>query len=431
MKRRILTTSIPSWSRESGADSLSTLLEGYGAEYVANIYIRSNMPDSLSCAHYFQIIESNVIKSVLRPNIVTGRRVNAGDISNPLLPSNYEVKEKKIYSFFTRFRFRIFLWLRELMWWLGKWNSNELNTFISDFNPEVFLFSIESYAHYNRLNKYIIDTYKPKKVIGFLWDDNFTYKQEPYNIFARIERFFLRHQVAKLVSQCDEVLAICPKMKKECDIEFNVNSIVLTKPSRDVISNLYERKSNKQIRLVYTGSLVIGRYDTIKLLADTIKDVNQQYGDVFFLDIYSQTPISKHQENKLNIPKASRFNGAINQSRVFDEQQNSDILIFVESLNNRFNNVARLSFSTKITDYLSAGRCILAIGPNDVSSIDYFKDEDAAIVATKQEELREVLINILKDDNILEYYAERSKVIAETNHNRTKIKSLFNDILNS
>lgn len=431
MNKKVLTTSIPSWSQFSGADTLSTLFEDYDAENVANIYIRSDVPDSKSCANYFQIIEMNVIKSLFNPKLHTGRRVSIANDSNNSIKESTEIKEKKIYSFFTRYRFRIFLWLRELLWKLGKWNSKELNDFIREFDPDVFVFSIESYHHYNRLNQYIINTYKPKKVIGFLWDDNFTYKQEPYNIFAILDRYFLRRSVFRLVSSCDEVLAICPLMKKECDQEFNIDSIVVTKPSREVSNLPYSRKENGIIRLVYTGSLVIGRFDTIKLMVDTIQEINEEFGFRYFFDIYSQTSLTKSQVESLNIPNSSRFNGSISQSEAFEEQHRADMLVFVENLDNRCKNIARLSFSTKITDYLSTGRCIIAIGPKDISSINYFIEEDAAIVASHRQELREKLISIISDEHLLEYYANQARNLALNKHNRERIKSMFNEIITS
>jgi hypothetical protein len=92
------------------------------------------------------------------------------------------------------------------------WRTKELDDFITDFNPDVLLFPIESYFYLNRLNKYIIENHKPKKIIGYLWDDNFTYKQKPYNLAHKITRFFLRKRVSQLVAKCDTVLAISPKM---------------------------------------------------------------------------------------------------------------------------------------------------------------------------------------------------------------------------
>ena len=227
---RILTTSIPAWSTRSGADTLSSILEGLPSEDIANIYMKADLPDSKAAGRYFQILESDVIRSVFLRRTQVGREVVA---SEKVWPDKEYMAESRRYEFFTRYRWAIFLWIRELLWFMGSWKSRSLDEFIDAFKPDVFLFSIESYPYFNRLNKYIIEHCRPRKVIGYLWDDNFTYKQRPGNIAYKISRYFLRSQVRDLVERCDTVLAISPKMKEECDREFGIDSVILTKSAGD------------------------------------------------------------------------------------------------------------------------------------------------------------------------------------------------------
>ena len=431
MISRVLVTSIYSWNKKSGSDTFSTLLEDYGADNVANIYVRSGLPDSQSCKHYFRIIEQNVVRSVWNKKIITGSEVHVDSANHQIAEGHIEAEERKIYCFFTKYRLRIFSWIRELLWRLGRWNSKELNQFISDFDPEVFIFPIESYMHFNILNNYIIDTYNPKKVIGFLWDDNFTYKQRPYNIWARIERYFVRKSVARLVSKCDDILAICPKMKEECDREFNIDSIVLTKPAKEQQVAAYKYHNQRPMRLVYTGALVIGRFEAIHGLVETIVKINKQHGQCFYLDIYSQTSLRTSQIRLLNTVNSSCFRGSIPQSEVAKVQQDADILVFVENINNRFENMARLSFSTKVTDYLSAGRTILAIGPTDIASIEYFEAEDCAIICNDKASIYSELIRILDRPDILMKYSHITREVADKNHKKTNIQKKFWDVINT
>ncbi|MDE7335018.1 MAG: hypothetical protein K2N10_01735, partial [Muribaculaceae bacterium] len=223
---KVLVSTIPAWSQRSGANTFSTLLSGYPAEKLANIYTRAGLPDSDVCSRYFRITENNVIRSILNPRLQTGSEVARVEAINNT--PEEAVSEKRRYDFFSRHRWAIFLWLRELLWKSGHWKSKELDRFIEDFNPDVFLFHVESYWYFNRLNQYIISKAKPKKVVAFLWDDNFTYRQKPYSLIARINRFITRKQVKKLIAGSDTVLPICPKMKQECDKEFGVNSIIIT-----------------------------------------------------------------------------------------------------------------------------------------------------------------------------------------------------------
>ena len=422
MGKHILITSIPSWNQRSGANTFATLFEKFDSENLANIYIRPEVPDSIVCSRYFNIREWMVVKSLINRNTVTGFEIKR---TEKTLSQELSEEQKKT-TYYSKNRKRVFLWMRELAWKLGKWRSKELDTFLDDFNPEVLAFSIEPYPYFNRINEYIIKKCKPKKVIGYLWDDNFTYKQHPGNVSFLIERFFLRKQVKRLVNSCTHVLAISPKMKEECDNEFNINSILLTKPLRDNNLPPYKYK-NGVIRLLYTGSLVIGRDKVLKSIALAVNKINE--GEVRMqLDIYTNTAIDESYSQEINSYKGCKLHGAIPQSQVFIEQENSDILIFGESLEDG-KNVARLSFSTKITDYLSSYRCILAIGPVDNSSIDYFSREDAAMVCTKEGDIYDCLSRIMQNPIVLEEYAEKAHNCGVKNHNPQTINNILISII--
>lgn len=316
--------------------------------------------------------------------------------------------------------------MRELAWKLGRWKSKELNDFLDDFKAEVLVFSIEPYPYFNRINEYIIKYCRPKKVIGYLWDDNFSYKQCPNNVFFLIERFFLRKQVKRLVKSCNHVLAISPKMKEECDKEFGVDSIIMTKPLRVGTIPDY-RYSGGIIRLLYTGSLVIGRDKVLKTIAKAVDRINESCKRMQ-LDIYTNTAINEEYRKEINSFKGCELHSAIPQTQVFIEQENSDVLIFCESLE-KGNNIARLSFSTKITDYLSSGRCIMAVGPQDNSSIDYFTREDAALICSQEDKIYSTLKSLADNNGLLKEYAEKSSNCGHKNHSAEIMNNKLKQII--
>ena len=423
MSIRILVTSIPAWSDSTGANTYSAILSEIHGIEVANLYTRADFPDSKICSKYFQILEHNVIKSIFKNKIKTGKEFGLNNIDY-VSGDKVLKEEKKRYAYFTKYRFIPFLLGRELLWKIGKWKSKELDDFLDEFKPDILLFSIESYIYFNRINRYIIEKCKPSLVVGFLWDDNFTYKQSK-SLGYIINRFFTRKSVFDLVKKCDKVLSISPKMKKECDAIFGIDSIVITKPIRGNKKQDYKLNYSRPIRLIYTGSLVIGRDKTLLHIVKAIKKINtdRQY---FFLDIYTTTPLSKKMYVSLNVNGCSCINGSIPQSQVFMEQEKSDILVFIESFENR---TARLSFSTKITDYLSSNRCILAIGPKDISSIEYFIQQDSALVCTTPLEV-ETILNKLKDcPELIEQYAEKGYNCGIKNHSVEIIRSKMKNVL--
>lgn len=419
MRKKILITSIPSWNQITGSDTFSSLFASFENCDISNIYISGDVPDSPVCSRYFHIDEQSVVKSVLIRNVKSGKEVSRTSI----VPS----QPTEVNKILKLKRLRVILWARELAWKLGRWKTDELNAFLDEIRPEVLVFPIENYPYFNRLNQYIIDRCKPQKVIGYFWDDNFSYKQEPYNIFFKIERFFRRIRIRQLVRSCTDILAISPKMKEECDNEFGINSILLTKPiySQDSFN---EFEISTPIRFLYTGKLVIGREQTIAKVAAAIRQINVN-GPKIILDIYTQTNLSENIRKQIDIPGCCFLHDPVPQSEVLRLQKEADVLLFVEALSNR-NLTARLSFSTKLTDYFAAGKCIWAIGNADLGPIDYIKTERAGFVSTNDSEIRAVLNQIVNHPDLVISMAKQGYQCGKRNHDYKTITSKLKSIIN-
>ena len=114
------------------------------------------------------------------------------------------------------------------------------------------------------------------------------------------------------------------------------------------------------------------------------------------LDIYTTDSLTDEQNKLLNRNGCS-VKGALTLKQVKMVQKEADILVFVESLEKKFRDTARLSFSTKITDYLRSGKCIFAIGDKNIAPIDYFNRYDSAVTATSYEQILEKLIELVED----------------------------------
>lgn len=418
---RVLVTTVGPWSSILGSDTMSSLMKEYGAENVACLYIRASKSDSKSASRYFHIIEGRIIKSILKRNIKTGEEFSPEEVHISEV-SEEQATEIERYSKFKKKRLGIFILARELVWILGKWRTHELNAFLDDFNPKVLICPIESYIHFNTLNEYIIKRYNPK-VIGFLWDDNFTYKQEPFNFWHQLHRFWLRRSVKQIVRKCSTVFALSPKMKEECDKEFGINSQLLTKPIFNQ-GKFVAYEPNNPIRILYTGNLYVGRDKTIMAISEALRIVNRENVKVT-LDIYTQSIISQKSRSKIEIDGICRIHKPIPQSEVFKLQSETDVLLFVESLEKYKHQGARLSFSTKITDYFSSGRCIWAVGSQTLGPIDYLSRMDAALMSFEKKSIISTLNRMINDTSLIKTYAQKSFKCGKEHHNAEKILSKF------
>lgn len=416
---RVLVTTVGAWSDTIGSNTMSELFREYDKDKLACLYIRADISDAVSCRRYFHIFEGRVMKSILKRGMVTGEEYILGSFDKSLADLD---EEKARYDSFRRKSNWFYLLAREFVWVLGRWRSKELDAFLDDFKPEVLFFPIESYIHFNRINEYIIKKYHPRKIVGYMWDDNFTYKQHPSSLGYKIHRWWLRHGVKRLVGKCDTVFAICPKMKCELDAEFGINSVLLTKP----IYQFNEVRStipHYPIKILYTGKLIYGRDETIAHIVDAIKEVNKGEQKVL-LQLYTNTELTPLMRERICVDGCCEIKGFVPQSEVIKIQKEADVLLYVESLSDE-NLTARLSFSTKMTDYLSSGSCIWAVGNADLAPLEYLKLEDTGIVSTDEESIRMALQQIIKSPESLRKYAQNAQQCGRKNHNAESIKQVF------
>lgn len=415
---KVLVIGINAWREDGTAHTLMDIFRCWDPKKLALIYTRADLPDTSVCNRYFQISESQIIRSVFKPWMRVGRKV----INTPDTSKLAEIQtEHERYTKAHRKSSDLLPVLREIVWKLGRWKTPELKQFITEFNPDIIFVPIYPTAYMARIQRYVAKlTGKP--TVGYLADDNYSY-DSCKNIWNYIHRFWLRRHVGPLARGTKEMFVIVEKEKEDTDQRFGTDSKILTKSVDFSIRSYEHKRPNNPLKFIYTGSLIIGRDKTIALLADAINKINDN-GVKAELFIYSQTEPNASIKHKLN-NGASHFCGKISREQVLEEQRNADVVVFAEALDGKEANVAKLSFSTKITDYLSNGKCVLAIGKDCIAPIDYFKRNDAAIIANDAAGIESSLRIIVNHPELIDEYGEKAFNTAIRNHEKGMINKRF------
>ena len=417
---KVLVVGINPWIDNTGINTLINFFDGWDKESLAHIYTRAGLPNTKICNRFFRISEPRVLRSLLKRGIKTGEIVSNSSDEAKGAEGNKIYKKKRGY--FTAL-------CREAVWLFGKWKTKELDEFIDGYNADVLFFPVYANVYMCRLQNYIADRLN-KPVILYSSDDNYSYKSIPKSPFSLLHRAWLRKQEKKLFKRADKVMVITPKQKKEYDRLFNTDCTVLTKGVDFSQYPFQEKELSKPIKIVYTGKLIIGRWKTLAAIAEVLGEINKDERR-FELDIYTTDEPAKEQKAALN-RNGSNIKGALTLSEVQKVQSEADILVFVESLEKRYKNAARLSFSTKITDYLKSGKCILAIGGDDIAPIDYFKRYDSAITATSYSEIKEKLKELSANTDLIYQYAKKSYDCGRAHHDKMNVdKTLKSTIVSA
>lgn len=192
---------------------------------------------------------------------------------------------------------------------------------------------------------------------------------------------------------------------------------MITKPV-DNIEGLNDNKElfeKQKIKVVYTGNLKIDRLNTLEVISSVLLN-NPDLETRFIFDIYSATDIPDAIRAKLS--KSIHLCGTIPLQEVSKVQKSADMLLLIEDITGENQHTARLSFSTKITDYLCQGKCILAIGNTDIASMEYFKSENCALCASDIVSIEEKLRLVLDSPEILLIMGKNALNVARKNHSR-------------
>ncbi len=416
---KVLVVDVNAWREDAASNTLMEIFRSWDRERLALVYTSSELPNTSACDRFFQIGENQILRSVYKPGMKVGRKVEN-------TPSKNDADAQAERDLRTKAHRSGRKWMRlarEVVWKLGHWKTAALDQFVSEFEPDVLFIPIFAYAYMGRIEEHIIKmTGKP--TVCYLADDNYSY-DACRDVLDYVMRSWNRKYVRSLATGCKEMFVIVDKEKEDTDNRFGTDSVILTK-SIDFTGKCFREKEIKMpLKFVYTGSLLIGRGETLSVVADAINKVNNDAGEMKAeLYVYSQTAPANEVLNHINNGSA-HFCGSVPHQKILGILQDADVVIFAEAMHGKEANIAKLSFSTKITDYLSTGKCILAIGKEDIAPIDYFRRNDAALIASCDEDILEQVCKILASPAIINQMGKAAFVCAVKNHEKGAVTERF------
>ncbi len=283
--------------------------------------------------------------------------------------------------------------------------SNDLLLFIKRFSPDIIYFTPIGYRSLKLAHDLSIKL-GIKAVPHFFDDWQATIYTYP---FTRLQRKFVLNYLKKFLLQVPACFCISDYMCEEYENKYKLNNCYSL---MNCVDNYYGQTKpfncNQIIKICYCGSLYLQRGEIIAHLCEQM--IRNNFPP---FEIIVHTSEVSWNENLSLFSKYSniKFGGYISHDNMISIMLNYDILLHVESFDESVKNYTRYSIATKIPEYLSTGILILAIGPPDIASIKYLKDNEAAIVITDLK--NDVLIN--KQLKNIEKQSIRKRILENAN----------------
>lgn len=429
---RILVIEHNTWDdTNSLGNTLTNFFSNWTDAEFSYLYSRKSLPNNSVCINYYTIPEVDIIKKYFDREEI-GREFTEKE----LLDNQGEKKaarfEKTIVKGLKIFDFGILRVLIDYAWLSRAWYNKRFKNFIntSDFNI-IFGWGTNFVRLYSLLQA-AGELTQAKIVLFFADDVTVRTKRGPFHY---IHWMLGQKYMKKCIGLSSYCYGITQEMCNEYQHKFEKPFLLLRKGC-DLSSTSIKNEVGTPIQIVYAGNLYYGRDGSLIELITAIEEINHYYArQVFVLGIYSNSTLPRKLRKYIETAQSAQYFGVKPYPEIMKILAKSDLVLHIESFHKKAIEYTRLSFSTKITDCMQSGSCLLAIGPDNVASMESIKQIPGAYLINRAIEIKPTLMSIAENPELLlqrailmQEYAKKAYSVQEI---REFLRSDFLELLNS
>lgn len=426
---RILLITDEVWNDNVHANGvLSNWFKGFEAEF-AQIYCSPGLPYNSVCSRYFQVTDGQMVKSV-----ILGRRaghiVQIADVPMNEVAVKNNPQRQGVYGFFKKVSLRCHMpvmILRDIIWRVGRYDIGALKDFVNDFKPDIVYCPRLATYKLIRLEK-MISRMTDAPFVAFTADDEVSLSQVSYNPLFWIRRLSFRRVFKQHVGIYKHYFTFSQEQSSDYVREFGVPSDTLYKCG-DFADTFVPKMVGTPIRIVYAGRLYCNRWKTLEEIGKALRIINAA-GIKVVLDVYTTEELTEKQKKVLVEDNYIYMKGSVPAEELINVYKNSDIALHVESLDRKYRQDTKVSFSTKIIDLMNSSCAIMAICWNQHTGYQYLHDNDAAVCIDSYDGILPTIQKIVDNPEIIKEYGEKAYNCGIKNHNREKIQKQILDKFN-
>lgn len=420
-KIKILIITYHPWRDDiSVGNTLSNIFNGMEDKLeFASIYIRDDKPCNKFVKYYFNISEKGLLKSIFTHKPI-GEEFTA--VNDNTQKENFS----KSYNKARQLRWDSLLLIQDMIGLLGCWKSKSLDKFVTDYNPDLIFGPLGRIPICNNIMVYLSKKYNIP-LVTYPWDDHYSLRKKSWSPIFWLKLFVERYAIKKCANQSKYLYTITSLMKEEYTKYFNKECKMLYKGFTFSEKPVF-KPTNNILKLIYMGNIGSGRWKILTKVANAINEINQSKKRVEMY-IYTLSPKSNKIVSALNVGD-SHLMEPVPDSKKMSTLSSADVLLHVEPLTTKDRLFFRLSFSTKLVDYFYNAKCILALG-GYTASMKYLQENDAAIIELDKNKIKERIVELLDNPQLIEDYSNKAWNCGMRNHQIKNIQDgLYKDFVN-
>jgi glycosyltransferase involved in cell wall biosynthesis len=396
---RVLVVAHNPFTREhSNGLTLSSLFQGWPRDRLAQIYVPFAYPiaPAFDVCHKYWSLTPFGLRSVT-PS-ASSKEVKKDDVWPVARALSRRVKNRPNVL-------RVAYTMRELLYWPDVVLRGPHWREIEQFSPDIVFSSLGTLAMC-RLTLEIANRLD-SAIVPFFTDD-WVHVDNKAPVFERQLRTLLTSKVDTILSRSGARLVIS-----------------------DAMAAAYEREFGLSFS-AFTQVVEAGRFDPtweqLCRIGDALKRLRNVGLDAELV-VYTAAP----QAAELNdvVGGAMRFGGNVPNEALPKIYEDADVLVHVESFDPKWAGYTGLSLSTKLTEYMMAGRAIVTFGPVTSNSIRYASESGAGTSITTDDdaELDRALERMISDAVHRQACATQGRRVALERHEASRERERFRSTL--
>lgn len=419
----LVVTHIPFNNSNNAGITVSNLFRGWPKSRLANVYIPFGvrMPPAFDVCESFWALHYNP----LRAGPLRKSSVPADDGYRSHLARRIDVYRKRLVEGTKASRiYPAAALLREALYHSPTVTSPSLFRWIEARRPQV-LYSTLGSIH---IMKLVLDISRKLDlpIVPHCTDDSVAtgYKRAMFVkqlrrlSDRRIREVLARSPVRMVISKH---MALAYRERYGGAYEVFINTVEIGAYQQEVRDGARER-----VRIVYTGGLQLNRWQSLLQIGQALKELDRE-GIRGELLIYTSPEGVQIYGERLKLEPVMRVVGNLTNAEVPAALLDADILLHVESFDPAVARYTRLSMSTKIPEYLLAGRPLLAYGPASLASVAIVAEERIGRSVSDQNEaaLKDSLRELMGDKALRDELGARARQLGLTDFEASTTRKRF------
>lgn len=419
MHPKVLIVGTSPYSTSGTSRTFDSCFHFWERDRVAQIFSRNWVPSKGHCGELFQITDAQLLKRWLHQVKDVGKVYCYEDLVEQ--SGIHKVEEtslvRKLYSYGEKHYPTIEL-MRRVVWRKKYWCTQKLKDWLDRFQPECVVYSYSNHVFFQQVALFVADRFGIP-IVTKIGDDfyfNDSRLMSPAHLLFK--KMFKKLTERILLRKASFASFDSEKVKEKYNGYFHLEGSVVYANST-LVRREFKEINIKRPRIVYFGSVRLGRSVALLEIADALGKINPDYK----LEVYTGENDATYFRALKSHPNVL-FKGFVPYTEIVKIVKESDIYVIAEGFANKDIRFTRYSLSTKTADSLAAGIAILVYGPKEAGVVSYMNDCGAAAVCSEPADLKRQIEMLLYDVVFQKSLYEHASATYKMNHiveNTTKV----------